>query len=431
LPGLESIEIADRFERISARRRPRDSDTLSPMRVILYTGKGGVGKTTTAAATAAHAAARGARVLVLSADPAHSLGDVLGERLGPEPRRVAAPAHAGRPAVAVEAVEIDSTAAMERHWGAVRDWLVDVFRYQGIDEAVAEELALLPGAEELSALLAVGEAARGGAFDLVVVDCAPTGSALRLLALPDMARSAFRVLLRVQQTIATVVTPLAKSVLAIPLPDAAVFRDAEALLFRRLARMRRLVSSSHTSVRLVVTPERMVIDEALRAHTDLALFEVPCDAVVMNRVLPDAAAREPFFRDWSRVQAERVAEVEERFAPLPVLRAPLREDEVVGLERLAEHGAELFGARDPAGVLSAGSRLRFAAEGGGYRLDLPLPHAVAGSIDVAKREGALYVSTGAMRRTVPLPRPLARAALASAKLAAGMLVVRFEPEAGA
>ena len=399
------------------------------MRVVLYTGKGGVGKTTTAAATAAHAASRGARVLVLSADPAHSLGDVLGERLGPEPRRVETGGGAG--ALALSAVEIDATVAMERHWGAVRDWLVAVFRYQGIDEAVAEELALLPGAEELASLLAVSDAARSGAYDLAVVDCAPTGSALRLLTLPDLARSAFRVLLRVQQMLAAVVTPLARSVLAVPLPDAAVFRDAEVLLFRRLARLRRLVTSGKTSVRLVVTPERMVIDEALRAHSDLALFEVPCDAVVMNRVLPEAAAAEPFFRDWSRVQAERAAEVEERFAPLPVLRAPLREDEVVGLARLAEHGAELFGARDPAAVLSAGTRLRFAAEPGGYRLELPLPHAEAGAVDVAKREGALFVSTGTLRRTVALPRPLARAALASAKLSAGMLVVRFEPEAGA
>jgi arsenite/tail-anchored protein-transporting ATPase len=187
------------------------------VRVVLYTGKGGVGKTTTAAATAAHVAERGVRALVLSADPAHSLGDVLGERLGPTPRRLATGLHAA---------EIDAAEAMERHWGAVRDWLVSVFRYQGIEETVAEELALLPGAEEIAALLAVEEHARSGAFDLVVVDCAPTGSALRLLTLPDVARSAFRVLLRVQQALASVVTPLARSVLSVPLPESAVFRDA-------------------------------------------------------------------------------------------------------------------------------------------------------------------------------------------------------------
>jgi arsenite-transporting ATPase len=396
------------------------------VRVVLYTGKGGVGKTTTAAATAAHAAARGLRTVVLSADPAHSLGDVLGERLGPAPRALEGPG-----GLRLHAAEIDARDAMERHWGAVRDWLVALFRYQGIEEAVAEELALLPGAEELAALLAVEEQARSGAFDLVVVDCAPTGSALRLLALPDLARSAFRVLLRVQQTLAKLVTPLARSVLALPLPDSAVFRDAETLLFRRLVRLRRLAAGPATSVRLVVTPERMVIDEALRAHTDLALFEVPCDAVVMNRVLPAAAAREPFFRDWSRLQAERVAEVEERFAPLPVLRAPLREDEVVGLARLAEHGAELFAGRDPAAQLAAGPRLRFAKDGDGFRLELPLPHAESGAIEVAKRDAELFVRAGSLRRSVPLPRPLARAALSGARLAAGVLVVRFVTEPGA
>jgi arsenite/tail-anchored protein-transporting ATPase len=409
-------------------RRTAAGDTLPVVRVVLYTGKGGVGKTTTAAATAAHAAARGARALVLSADPAHSLGDVLGERLGPEPRRLVATRRGELRGLALHAAEIDARFAMERHWGAVRDWLVAVFRYQGIDETVAEELALLPGAEELAALLAVEEHARSGAFDLLVVDCAPTGSALRLLSLPDLARGAFRVLLRVQQMLAKVVTPLARSVLTAPLPHAAVFRDAEALIFRRLLRLRRLVSGAQTSVRLVVTPERMVIDEALRAHTDLALFDVRCDAVVMNRLLPEAAAHEAFFQDWSRLQVERVAEVEELFAPLPVLRAPLREDEVVGLARLTEHGAELFAARDPAALLAPPERLRFAKEEGGYRLELPLPHADPGAIEVAKREGALFVAAGGVRRSVPLPRPLARSALASARLAAGILVVRFVPE---
>jgi arsenite-transporting ATPase len=210
-----------------------------------------------------------------------------------------------------------------------------------------------------------------------------------------------------------------------------VFRDAEALLFRRLVRLRRLVGGAATSVRLVVTPERMVIDEALRAHTDLALFEVPCDAVVMNRLLPEAAAREPFFRDWSRLQAERVAEVESRFAPLPVLRAPLREDEVVGVAGLAEHGAELFGDRDPAARLAEGPRLRFAREGASLRLELPLPGAESGAVEVAKRGGELFVRAGSLRRSVPLPRPLARAALGTARLAAGTLVVSFVPEAEA
>ena len=391
------------------------------MRIVLYTGKGGVGKTTTAAATAAHAAARGARTLLLSADPAHSLGDVLGERLGPEPRRLAE---------GLLACELDARVEMERHWGSVRDWLVALFRYQGIEEVVAEELALLPGAEELAALLAVEAFARAGRHDLVVVDCAPTGSALRLLSLPDLARGTLRLVLRLQQALAAVVTPVARSLLAVPLPEAAVFRDAETLLYRRLRALRRLVAGPGTSVRLVVTPERMVIDEALRAHTDLALFELRSDAVVMNRLLPDAAAREPFFADWSRLQAERLTEVEERFAPLPVLRAPLREDEVVGLARLAEHGAELFAGRDPAALLSPGAGLRFVRDAEGLRLELPLPHAEPGALEVSKRDDELWIAAGGVRRAFKLPRPLARASLAAARLASGRLVVRFVPGPG-
>jgi arsenite-transporting ATPase len=392
------------------------------VRLVLYTGKGGVGKTTTAAATAALAAERGARTLVASADAAHSLGDVLGCRLGPAPLAVAP---------RLDALEVDARAEIERHWGGVRDYLVSVLRWQGIEEVVAEELALLPGFEEIATLLCVEAHAREGAYDLVVVDCAPTDSALRLLTLPDVARSAFRALLRVQAALARVVTPVARSLLAVPLPDAAVFRDAEQLFYRRLRRLRALVGGAGASVRLVVTPERLVIDEALRAHTDLALFELPCDAVVMNRLLPETAAAESFFRDWGRVQAERLAEVEEIFAPLRVLRAPLREDEVTGPAALARHGAELFGPVEPGAVLSAAPRVTFAREEGGWRAELPLPHADRDSLDVAKLGDELVIRSGGRRRALRLPRRIASLSLAGARLQAGRLVVRFARAAGA
>jgi arsenite-transporting ATPase len=307
----------------------------------------------------------------------------------------------------------------------VRDYLVSVLRWQGIEEVVAEELALLPGFEELATLLCVEAQAREGGYDLVVVDCAPTDSALRLLTLPEVARSAFRALLRVQAALARVVTPLARSLLAAPLPDAAVFRDAEQLFYRRLRRLRALVSGAGSSVRLVVTPERMVIDEALRAHTDLALFELPCDAVVMNRLLPEAAAAESFFRDWGRVQAERLAEVEALFAPLRVLRAPLREDEVTGPAALARHGAELFEGADPGAVLSSAPRVRFEREDGGWRAELPLPHAEPGSLDVVKLDDELVIRSGGRRRTLRLPRRIASLSLAGARFEGTRLVVRF------
>ena len=391
------------------------------MRLVLYTGKGGVGKTTTAAATAVCAAARGVPTLVVSADAAHSLGDVLDHPLGGQAARLAPVPIADR----LHALEVDARRAMERHWGRVRDYLISLFRYQGIEEVVAEELALLPGAEELATLLAVEELAASGRFELVVVDCAPTGSALRLVTLPDVADGTLRWLLRLQQALSSVVTPLARSLVPAPLPGAEVFRDADRLLYRKLKGLRTRLSAPDTSVRLVLTPERMVIDEARRAHTDLSLFDVGCDAVVMNRLLPEAALAEDFFRDWGTVQEERLREVEALFEPLPVLRAPLQEDEVVGIERLARQGEDLFGALAPEAVLGRSPRMRFSRSKEGYQLSLPLPGADADDLDVTKVEDELLVATGTRRRAIPLPRRVARLSLSSARLDEGRLLVRF------
>ncbi len=389
------------------------------MRLVLYTGKGGVGKTTTACATALCAAARGRRTLLASADAAHSLGDVLELRLGARPTPVAP---------CLDALELDARQEMADHWGRIRDYLVSVLRYQGLEEVVAEELALLPGAEELSTLLGVEEHCRSGRYDLVVLDCAPTDSTLRLLTLPEVARGALRVLLRVQQALSAVVTPLARSIVPIPLPDAAVFRDIDQLLFRKLRALRRRVTAESSSVRLVVTPERMVIEEARRAFTDLALFEIPCDAVVMNRLLPPIAAREVFFHDWGRLQEERRREVEALFAPLPVLPAPLRDDELTGIEALRAHGDELFGERAPDAILGISGRVRFARDATGYRVDLPLPHAERAALDVSKLEDELVVRSAGRRRALKLPRRLAALSLASARFEHDVLVVRFGTE---
>jgi arsenite-transporting ATPase len=389
------------------------------VRLVLYTGKGGVGKTTTACATALCAAARGRRTLLASADAAHSLGDVLELRLGARPTPIVP---------CLDALELDARQEMAEHWGRIRDYLVSVLRYQGLEEVVAEELALLPGAEELSTLLGVEEHCRSGRYDLVVLDCAPTDSTLRLLTLPEVARGALRVLLRVQQALSAVVTPLARSIVPIPLPDAAVFRDIDQLLFRKLRTLRRRVTAESSSVRLVVTPERMVIEEARRAFTDLALFEIPCDAVVMNRLLPAVAAREAFFHDWGRLQEERRREVEALFAPLPVLPAPLRDDELTGIEALRAHGEELFGERAPDAVLGVSGRVRFARDATGYRVDLPLPHAERAALDVAKLEDELVVRSAGRRRAIKLPRRLAALSLAGARFERDVLVVRFGAE---
>ena len=392
------------------------------MRLVLYTGKGGVGKTTTAAATAIRAAEAGRRTLVVSADSAHSLGDVLEQRIGPERVEVAPN---------LEAIEVDVRVEVIRHWGHVQQFLVELFRYQGIDAIVAEELALLPGAEEVVTLLAVEEFALSGVYDFIVVDCAPTDATLRLVTLPDIAERTLSVLLPLFETISSVAVPLARKIVSLPLPGSEVFRDADELLNRQLRALQQRLTNPQTSVRIVLTPERMVIDEARRAWTELSLFEVSCDAVVMNRILPDEASDEPFFEEWWRLQEERKREVEEFFAPLPVLFSPLQDDEATGLERLSRQGACLFGEYEPDAVLSVAPRVRFEREGDGYRASVPMPGASLDRLDVAKIDDELTITTGVRRRVLKLPRSIALLDLLGARLDGPSLIVSFGSADGA
>ena len=387
------------------------------MRVLLHTGKGGVGKTTLALATALAAAEHGHRVCVLSTDPAHSLADALAVPVGPDMKRVAD---------GVWAREIRAQTELDRAWTPVQAWLRALIR-EDADDLVAEELLAFPGIEELMALRAVREAEASGAFDTCVVDCAPTGSTLRLVTLPEVAHGGMRWLLRLQRAAAHVAEPIARGLVGMPLPKADVFAEAERLLFQTLGRLRDRLLSDETSVRIVVTPESMVIDEARRALTDLALFELGTDAVVLNRMLPAEALEEAFFQDWGRAQDERRAEVASAFAPLPILEAPLAEDEVRGVAALAEHGARLFGERAPSAPLGDGVGLRFERNDVGGRLRLPLSGHDAKSLDVARIEDELVIGVAGRRRRIALPAGFARLEIERVAIEEASLVVAFGP----
>ncbi len=386
------------------------------MRLILYTGKGGVGKTTTAAATAALAARRGQRTLVVSADAAHSLADVFDETLGAEPRRLAS---------RLDACEIDARHVIESHWGRVREYLVELLRYQGIEEVIADELALLPGADELATLVCVEEWAGSGDYDLVVVDCAPTGSTLRLVTLPEIAHGGLRWLLRLQRAAAHVIEPIARGLVGAPLPSADVFAEADRLFYKTLHRLRARLLSNQTSVRIVVTPESMVIDEARRAFSDLCLFQMSCDAVVMNRILPEAALEEEFFREWGPTQQERLREVEAAFAPMPCLAAPLQADEVRGVDALAGHAETFFGDLDPAARLGEALRLRFERDETGARVRLPLPGLDPEKLEVSRVVDELVVGVAGRRRKIALPVGFSKLEVESVAYRADELVVSF------
>lgn len=389
------------------------------MRLVLYTGKGGVGKTTTAAATALRAAAQGKRTLLLSADSSHSLSDILGRRVGP----VAVPI-----APNLTAIEVDARAEIGRHWGKIHEFLVSLFRHQGIDGVLAEELALLPGAEEITTLLAVDEFARSGDYDFAVVDCAPTDTTLRLLTLPDVAHRSVHLLLKIQRSLAKVMTPLVKNVVSVPLPDASVFAELEALLYAKLRGLRDRIIDEQTSIRLVVTTEKMVIEEARRAFTDLCLFGLRCDAVVINRLLPSSATREPFFREWGDIQFDRMIAIAEAFAPLHILGGQLRQEEVVGVAALASHGESLFRDCSPDEVLANVEPISFHLDAGQYSVMIPLPGASLDALDITKIEGDLLVKSASVRRALKLPRRMAALEVSEAHFREGVLSVFFRPD---
>lgn len=387
----------------------------SRSRVLLFTGKGGVGKTTVAAATAVSCARLDQRTVVVSTDPAHSLADVLGQPVGDEPT-AAAPG--------LWAAQLDARKRLEDSWADIRTWLVELLGWAGIEAVQAEELAVLPGLDELFALTDIARLADDGRWDTVVVDCAPTAETLRLLSLPDVLTGWMARVLPTGRRINRVVGPVVRSLSGLPVAGDEVFSATERVHAHLLAVQALLADRDVTRVRLVVNPEALVVAEARRTATTLALFGYGVDAVVANRLLPDDLT-DPWFEEWKAVHARHLRAIEEGFAPLPVLRGSLGPTELVGVEALAGLGAELYGASDPAAAHGASQPLRIEREPGGYRLLLELPFTEPEDLDLGRRPGELVLRVGPHRRSVLLPDSLVRRQISGASLRDGVLVVRF------
>ncbi len=384
-------------------------------RVLLYTGKGGVGKTTCAAATALRCAELGFRTVVLSTDAAHSLGDSFDRPLGPEPVAIA-PNLWGQ--------EADVYYNLQRHWSKVQAWLTALFAWRGVNEILAEEMAILPGMEELSNLLWINLHHRQDEFDVVVVDCAPTGETLRLLAFPEDLYWWVERLLPVERRLARVINPIVSSVTGMPTPDDRVFDQGEEIV-QQLAQLRALLGDlSRTSLRLVLNPERMVIKEAQRTFTYFNLYGYGTDAIICNRVLPPAV-EDAYFSAWQRQQQEHLAFITEAFSPLPIRTVPLMEQEVTGLEMLRRVADELFGDENPITLYYRGPTHSVHKMDGGYALELRLPFSQKGNIEVLKRGDELMVRIGAYRRSIVLPTVLARLSPGGAKLEEDVLRIAF------
>jgi arsenite-transporting ATPase len=391
------------------------------VRILVYTGKGGVGKTSVAAATAVRCAELGYRTVVLSTDLAHSLADSLDVPLGPEPTPVAAN---------LWAQETDIYNNLQTHWGIVQEWLNAILRWSGeVDRLVADELTVLPGMDELANLLWINRHRESGQYDVIVVDAAPTGETLRLLSFPDVMRWWMQRIFPIQRRAMGFARPLLSTFIDMPLPSEKVYDSVEKLFDQLDTLHAMLVDPRLTSVRLVLNPEKMVVSEAQRTSTYFHLFGYPTDLVVANRVLPEEI-HDPYFQHWKETQARYLKRVEEGFSPVPIRHVPLFDDEVVGLAPLGRMARALYGEEDPAQLYYTGRSL--ALEGlpdGGFQLTLPLPFATKGEVTLRQTGDELFVRVGAHRRHVILPRTLVGMSAARAKLDedAATLTVFFDP----
>jgi arsenite-transporting ATPase len=390
-------------------------------RILLYTGKGGVGKTSIAAATAVMCAERGDRTIVLSTDIAHSLADAFDRPLGPEPTEIAPNLWGQEPDVYYN---------IARYWRTIQAYVSELFAWRGLDEVMAEEMTVLPGMDELGNLLWITDHVDSGLYDVIVVDAAPTGETLRLLSLPDASRWWIERIAPIGRRVSRLGRPMLERVLGVPIPRDEVFAAAERLL-NRLGDVHRLLSDpDQTSVRITLALDKLSVAEARRSFTYFHLFGYPSDLVICNRVLtPDAG---PYFAELRKAQQAYLPLVEQEFGPVPVRTVRQFDHEMVGMDRLREIAVALFPDADPTRVHYRGQPYRVDREDGAYVLRVELPFTTRGDLHLSRRRDELVLQVGAWRRTLVLPRALIDAPSRGAKMDDGTLSIRFEaPRRGA
>ena len=385
------------------------------MRILLYTGKGGVGKTTIASATALNCAQRGYRTLAISTDAAHSLSDSFDKAAGNTPAPIAEN---------LWAQETDLSSTVNEQWSTIQQWLATLLAWRGLREIIADEMAFLPGMEELSNLLYIVHYAESGQYDVIVVDSAPTGETLRLLSFPEVLNWWMKRMFPVERQLAKVVRPMLKPLLNMPIPDEQVM-DSIQQLFPQINQMRSLLTDPDiTSIRLVLNPEKMVIKQTQRTFTYLNLYGYSTDMVICNRLIPERVT-DHYFDYWKMNQAQYYKEIEERFAPLPVFSLPLLEQEVVGIEMLRKTAKELYEDKNPIEIFHHGKAHNFNKEDGQYVLSFDFPYTRKEEISLIKNNDELVVQVGAYRRNIVLPKTIVNLPVEGAKLEDKKLVIRF------
>lgn len=387
-------------------------------RILLYTGKGGVGKTSIAAATALLSARRGYRTIVLSTDIAHSLADAFDVPLGPEPTAIEPNLWGQEP---------DVYHNIGRYWGTIQKYMSELFSWRGLDAVLAEEMTVLPGMDELGNLLWIADHVESGDYDVIVVDAAPTGETLRLLSMPEASRWWIERIAPIGRRVSKIGRPMLERLIGVPIPRDEVFAAAERLLQRLDMVHRLLADPERSSVRIALNLEKLSIVEAQRSFTYFHLFGYPSDMVVCNRVLPADDAGDGSFGTMRQAQQRYLPEVIAQYAPVPVRTVPQFDREMIGSERLVEIGEALFGDEDPTAFFYRGRpyQVRAGADGT-HVLEVALPFTSREDVQLTRDGDELLLQVDGQRRTVVLPHALVDAPTIGAKMEDGVLRITFQ-----
>jgi arsenite-transporting ATPase len=393
------------------------------MRILLFSGKGGVGKTSLSAATGVRLAELGYRTLVMSVDPAHSLADAFDLDTGLFDAKTSDPY---KMADKLWIHEVNIQKEIRRHWQEIWSYISSLLRTSGLSAVEAEEMAIFPGMEELTALLYVNQWAKERRYDVIVLDCAPTGESLRFVSMPTTMKWYMAHVFPIQRGVLKAVRPIANRVAPFELPPDKYFSSIKDL-FTQIEGIDQLLEDPRvTSVRLVTNAEKMVVRETQRAFVYFSLHGLTVDQVLVNRVLPDDV-EDTFFREWRRSQEKFLKEVETYFAPVPMRCVPLFRHEVLGLQRIRDLAREMFpGSEDPAAVTRTERPYSFRKRDGAYEVRLQAPFAAKGEVGLFKKGQELVVEVGTVRRHIGLPNSMTGLSPVRARLDDGMLVVELE-----
>jgi arsenite-transporting ATPase len=385
------------------------------MRIILFTGKGGVGKTTLAAATALLSAKKGYKTLAISTDAAHSLSDSFETQLSNDLKKIS-PNLYGQ--------EINSLEEIEKKWGEIKSYLTELFASQGVDTIEAGEMSIFPGMEELFSLMEIRNYYQKSDFEVVIVDCAPTGDTLRLLSAPEITNWYLKHIFPIQRTAAKAIRPVASRILPFPFPEDRIFEALKSLT-TQLAEMKEILEDGRkTTIRLVVNPEKMVIKEAQRAFTFFSLFGYAVDLIIVNRVIP-AQVEDIYFKKWKTIQASYQQLIKECFSPLPIIPLELFSQEIVGLDLLHEVAQKVYGKKDPTRIFFSQRPITIEKADAGFDLFLRLPFVKKKDLDIFQKGEELFVRVGNYKRNILLPQTLLSYSIKGAKFEEEKLRISF------